>query len=267
VPGSKRERELARRRYERRQAQRVEVRHRHRRRNTIIALVALVVGGGGGAAAAVLAGGGGTDKVTTASPTPTPPAAAAAVACGGSKPAAPKKLSWPKEPPMSIDTAKTYAMTLDTSCGQITVALDAKQAPHTVNALNFLAGKGFYDGTFCHRETSSATLTVLQCGDPTGTGEGGPGFTLPEENLKGATYGRGVVAMAKTSAPHSTGSQFFLVDKDSQLPPQYTVVGHITKGLDVLDKIMKIGLNPVNGPGDGAPKAKVYLDHVTVTAT
>lgn len=265
MPGSKRERELARRRYERRQQLRAQRRQQRRRVGLVISgvLGAVLIVGGAVAWALVASGGGGKDSVKTATPKVSPSTAPFDVACGGTKPAAPKRLSFPSEPPMTIDTAKSYTMTLDTSCGQIVVALEAKKAPHTVNTLSFLAGKGYYDGTFCHRETTSATLTVLQCGDPTGTGSGGPGFTLPEENLKGATYGRGVVAMAKTSAPHSTGSQFFLIDKDSQLPPQYTVVGHITKGLDVLDKIFSLGIVPADS-SDGAPKQRVYLNRVSV---
>jgi peptidyl-prolyl cis-trans isomerase B (cyclophilin B) len=156
-------------------------------------------------------------------------------------------------------------MTIDTSCGPIKVALEAAKAPHTVNLLSFLAAGHFYDGTKCHRSTNVPELTVLQCGDPTGTGSGEIGFTIAEENLKGATYPRGTLAMAKTSAPHSTGSQFFLVDKDSQLPPQYTVAGHIMSGLPVLDQLIAVGNNSQNGQGDGAPNKTIYLQKVTVT--
>ena len=96
-----------------------------------------------------------------------------------------------------------------------------------------------------------------------GDGSGGPGYTIEEENLTGATYKRGTVAMAKTQAPHSTGSQFFLVDKDSQLPPQYTVVGQMdASSLTVLDKILALGI--AGGQTDGAPKDKVYIETFTV---
>ena len=168
---------------------------------------------------------------------------------------------------MTINTNANYSMTMNTSCGTIVVALEAKQAPQTVNSLNFLAGQGYYNGTPCHRLVQSESLTVLQCGDPTGTGSGTPGYTLPEENLTGAKYTRGTMAMAKSSAPHSTGSQFFLVDKDSTLPPQYTVVGHINSpaGLAVLDKLMAAGQDNSNQTGDGAPLKRIYLNTVTVT--
>lgn len=275
MPSSaKRERELARRRYERQAARRAARRAAFRRRSMIAGAALLVLGGGGGAAAAVLTGGSAAPasvKQAAATPTPTPTASASpsaavtAVACGAVAPPAPKRMTFPKAPAMTIDPHAAYTMTLHTSCGVITVALDAAQAPRTVNALSFLAAKGYFNGTFCHRETSSASLTVLQCGDPTGTGTGGPGFTLPTENTAGAKYTRGTMAMANTGAPNSTGSQFFLVDKNSQLPPSYTVVGHITGGLAVLDKIFTYGQNNANGPGDGAPNRKVYLNSVTVT--
>jgi peptidyl-prolyl cis-trans isomerase B (cyclophilin B) len=188
------------------------------------------------------------------------------VACNGpteTLAAAPR--TFKAEPKLTIDTAANYTMTLQTSCGPIAVALEAAKAPHTVNLLNFLAADHFYDGSFCHRSVTSASLTVLQCGDPTGTGSGQIGFTIGEENLKGATYPRGTLAMAKTSAAHSTGSQFFLVDKDSQLPPQYTVAGHISSGLDVLDKLMAVGDDGSSPAGGGTPKQKIFLQKVTVT--
>ena len=268
MPGSKREREAARRRYERRQALLAQRRQRARKRNALIGGAAVIAAAAGGIAWWQLSGGS-QDSLATATPstsaTPSASPSTVPIACGGTKPAAPKTQTFASEPPMTIDTSKSYTMTLDTSCGAITVDLLADKAPHTVNSLNFLAGKNYYDGSFCHRETSSPSLTVLQCGDPTGTGSGNLGYTLPEENLKGATYTRGTVAMAKTSAPHSTGSQFFLVDKDSQLPAEYTVVGHISKGLDVLDKIFKLGI--AGGSSDAAPAQRVYLQHVTVTAS
>jgi peptidyl-prolyl cis-trans isomerase B (cyclophilin B) len=111
---------------------------------------------------------------------------------------------------------------------------------------------------------------VLQCGDPTGKGTGSPGYRYQEENLPKAdtggtaTYAKGTVAMAKTAGADQTGSQFFLVYEDSELGPEYTVLGHITKGLDVLEKIGKAGVE--GGGSDGAPKAKTTLETVTTTA-
>ncbi len=264
MPSNRREQQLARARAAR-QAQRRQERARKRRLVAAVLVGALVLAAGGVGIALAVSGGG--DK-STVSPAATPSAStsASAVACNG-KPQTLAKATrtFKAEPPITIDTKASYVMTLVTSCGPITVGLEAAKAPHTVNLLNFLSNERFYDGTYCHRSTHSTTLTVLQCGDPTGTGSGQLGFTIAEENLKGATYTRGTLAMAKTSAAHSTGSQFFLVDKDSQLPADYTVVGHITKGLDVLDKLIAIPNDSSNGDGDGKPNQKIYLQKVTVT--
>ena len=141
----------------------------------------------------------------------------------------------------------TYTARVVTNCGTIIVALDGKHAPHTVNSFSFLASKGYFTNTPCHRLTTSG-IFVLQCGDPTGSGSGGPGYTLPDENLKGATYPAGTVAMANTGQPHTGGSQFFFVYANTNLPPQYTPFGHVTAGLDVLTRIAKAGTNNANGP-------------------
>lgn len=265
MPSNKRQRELARRRAERQNARRAAEKAKRRRRNTVLGLSI-----GGAALLVVLilvlvTTLSGDDKKPNASASQTPtPTATTPVACGGKTPPAPKKQSYKSEPKMTIDPSKTYTAHLVTSCGVIEFSMDAKKAPHTTNAMTFLANNHYFDGTFCHRMTKSAGLVVLQCGDPDGTGAGGPGFTLPEENLTGAKYKRGVVAMAKTNAPHSTGSQFFLVDQDSELPPQYTVLGQMTPAsLTVLDKIEALGID--NGQ-DGAPKQKVYIESFTVTA-
>ncbi len=201
----------------------------------------------------------------TASPTPSA-SAITTTACGAKKPElVPATRTFKAEPKLTIDKTAKYTMTLNTSCGAITIALDAAKAPRTVNLLNFLANEHFYDGTRCHRSTNVASLTVLQCGDPTGTGSGQIGFSIPEENLTGAKYTRGTLAMANTGAKSSTQSQFFLVDKDSTLPASYTIAGQITAGLPVLDKILALGNDGSNGTGDGAPKQNVYLNTVTVT--
>lgn len=276
MASSRREREMARLRLERQAARRAAMRARRRQRIAIISsavAVLLVLGGslyltqrlGGDDPAAKAAAKSSASPTPSATPsTSASPGAPPTVACGAQAPPAALPQTFPAEPPLTIDQKATYATTLETSCGAITFTMDAAKAPHTVNSFAFLADKHFYDGTFCHRETATPSLTVLQCGDPKGDGTGGPGYTIEEENLAGAKYSRGVVAMAKTQAPHSTGSQFFLIDKDSELPPQYTVVGRITQGLDVLDKITAIGQDDSNGQGDGAPKQRVYLDRVTV---
>jgi peptidyl-prolyl cis-trans isomerase B (cyclophilin B) len=145
--------------------------------------------------------------------------------------------------------------------------LKASAAPHTVNSFAFLAKKGYFDHTKCHRLTTNG-IYVLQCGDPTGQGTGGPGYTIPDENLKdkslkGNTYPKGTVAMANTGQKHSGGSQFFLVHEDSKLPPNYTPFGTVSEsGMKVLQKIAKAGES--TGAGDGAPNATVVIDRATV---
>ena len=264
MPSNKRQKELARRRAERQAARRAAERARRRKRRTLMGLTI------GGVAAAVvlllvLVSAIRDDGDSTASPDESPTPTPAPVACGATAPPAVKEQTFKEEPKLTIDKAKTYTASLKTSCGVIEFSMDAKNAPHTTNSFAFLAGKKYYDGTFCHRMTNSPGLTVLQCGDPAGTGAGGPGYTIAEENLTGAKYTRGTVAMAKTSAPHSTGSQFFLVDKDSELPPEYTVVGKMTdESLKVLDKILALGIE--GGSTDGAPAQRVYIETFTVTA-
>jgi peptidyl-prolyl cis-trans isomerase B (cyclophilin B) len=154
----------------------------------------------------------------------------------------------------------TATMTLNGE--PVTIALDSEGAPCTVNSWQFLAANDFFADTPCHRLTSTATLKVLQCGDPSGTGTGGPGYRFAEENLEGATYGPGTVAMANTGGEVSTGSQFFLVWGETQLPPTYTVVGQVTDGLDVLTGIAEVG--SVDTATDGAPAEPVTVDNLVV---
>ncbi len=246
---SNRDQQLARARAVRR-AQREQQRARRRRIVAGVLVGALVLAGVGVGIAVAVSGNDSTSTVACNGPTET---------------LATATRTFKAEPKLTIDTKATYTMAITTSCGPITIALEAAKAPHTVNLLSFLAADHFYDGSKCHRSAADPSLTVLQCGDPTATGAGQIGFTIAEENLTGATYTRGTFAMAKTSASHTTGSQFFLVDKDSQLPAQYTVAGHITKGLDVLDKLLAVGNDSANAQGDGAPNKSIYLEKVTVT--
>jgi peptidyl-prolyl cis-trans isomerase B (cyclophilin B) len=196
-----------------------------------------------------------------------PPAATAAPAaatgpCHSPAPGSPANLQFRSEPALTIDAHATYTAALNTSCGAVTLSLLAAQAPHTVNSFVFLAGQKYFDHTPCHRLTT-AGIFVLQCGDPTGTGTGGPGYTIPDENLAGATYPAGTVAMANTGRPHTGGSQFFLVYRDTQLPPSYTPFAKVTAGLDVLQQIAALGTT--TGTPDGAPRGGVVVDSVTTT--
>jgi peptidyl-prolyl cis-trans isomerase B (cyclophilin B) len=167
------------------------------------------------------------------------------------------------EPPLTI-AHTTYTGRVVTNCGTIVIALDGKNAPHTVNSFAFLSSQGYFTNTPCHRLTTSG-IYVLQCGDPTGTGTGGPGYTIPDENLKGAKYPAGTVAMANTGRPHTGGSQFFFVYANTNLPPQYTPFGHVTSGLDVLTRIAHAGTNNAFGQGDGAPNQPVVIQTFDVT--
>ncbi len=228
----------------------------------------LLVAVGVGALAGVLAGN--DDDTDTVTPAAAPSGSAPAAASGA--PAAAGTCSYAKSgdasrkvelpPTTGVETKQPFKATLKTNNGTIAFELLTAKAPCTVNSFRSLAHFAFFDDTPCHRLTTGG-IFVLQCGDPTGSGSGGPGYQFAEENLTGATYPRGTVAGAKTAAPGTTGSQFFLVYKDSPLPAQYTPFGTITEGLEVLDKIAAAGSDP---EGDGKPKLETTIQTARVTA-
>jgi peptidyl-prolyl cis-trans isomerase B (cyclophilin B) len=190
------------------------------------------------------------------------PAAAGSTTCSftpdGQKPA---KDATP--PPSTTDLTGTVKATIDTSVGAFDATLDATQAPCTVASFVSLADQGFYDNTPCHRMTTEG-IYVLQCGDPTGTGTGGPGYTIPDELSGTETYGPGTLAMANTGQPHSGGSQFFVVYKKTPLPPNYTVFGTISpSSVATVQKVAAAGVDNAFGAGDGHPKEKVTITGVT----
>lgn len=153
--------------------------------------------------------------------------------------------------------------TLQTSAGTIGLSLDRALAPCTVNSFTNLIKQGFYDDTPCHRLVTSPGLQVLQCGDPTGQGSGGPGYSFDDEVFDGLKYGRGILAMAN-SGPNTNGSQFFMIYGDAQLPPQYTVFGSIDAGgLSVLDKIAQGGDDGSISAGGGKPNTPVTIQSAT----
>jgi peptidyl-prolyl cis-trans isomerase B (cyclophilin B) len=132
-----------------------------------------------------------------------------------------------------------------------------------VSSFVSLAQQHFFDNTPCHRLTTSG-IYVLQCGDPTGTGTGGPGYTIPDELTGRESYPAGTIAMANTGHPNTGGSQFFLVYRNTPLPPQYTVFGHLSPaGLGVVQKVAARGTDNAFGAGDGHPKEKVTITRVT----
>jgi peptidyl-prolyl cis-trans isomerase B (cyclophilin B) len=133
-----------------------------------------------------------------------------------------------------------------------------------VNSFVSLARQGFFDKTPCHRLTT-VSIYVLQCGDPSGTGTGGPGYTIPDELSGDETYGPGTLAMANIGQPNSGGSQFFIVYQNTPLPPQYTVFGQVSPaGIRAVRKIAKQGTDNAFAQGDGHPKVPVTLQQVTV---
>ncbi|WP_042396747.1 peptidylprolyl isomerase [Streptacidiphilus carbonis] len=159
--------------------------------------------------------------------------------------------------------AQPYQATLHTSQGRVTFQALTAQAPCTTFSFRFLATHDYYSRTHCHRLTTKG-IYVLQCGDPTGTGSGGPGYSFNDENLTGATYPAGTVAMAN-AGPNTNGSQFFFVWKDTKLPPLYTPFGRVTGGLAALQKIAAAGEDDQNGAGDGFPTLPVDISRVTIS--
>ncbi|MEU0676706.1 peptidylprolyl isomerase [Streptomyces sp. NPDC006172] len=268
VTQEQRKRQLAREKFLRQQQRRTAARRKARVRNSVIASVlgVIVVGSLTLYTTGALKDDDKAKASSEASPAPSP--SKAKDPCAKPAAGAVKKETWKKEPAVTIDKSAKYTMKLDTTCGAIDIALKASAAPHTVNSFDFLAGKGYFDHTKCHRLTTNG-IYVLQCGDPTGSGSGGPGYTIPDENLKDASlknnvYPAGTVAMANTSQPHTGGSQFFLVYQDSPLPPSYTPFGTVSEsGMAVLKKIAAAGEN--TGAGDGAPNATVVIDKATVS--
>jgi peptidyl-prolyl cis-trans isomerase B (cyclophilin B) len=215
----------------------------HVRLGLIVALALVAAGCGGG--------GGSTSGTTTG---------AAAARAGGCATATPHKHpnGGFKNEHLKLDPAKTYKLVFTTNCGDFTITLDQKSAPNAVASLVSLAQRKYFDDTFFHR---IAVGFVIQGGDPTGTGTGGPGYETHDKVAANASYVHGVVAMAKTSAePAGTaGSQFFVVTgQDAGLTPDYAIVGKVTSGLDVVDKIGKLG-----DPNE-QPTVAVVISKVTV---
>jgi peptidyl-prolyl cis-trans isomerase B (cyclophilin B) len=194
---------------------------------------------------------------TTTSPTTTDAAGCVPVAHPPSKEGSEKK------PTSKLDPSKTYDVAIHTNCGDFTIRLAVKTSPTTTASFASLVDKGFYDDTVFHRIVPGF---VIQGGDPTGTGSGGPGYSTLDRPAPGTRYTHGVVAMAKTAAepPGTGGSQFFVVTAaDAQLPPDYAVLGKVVKGLDVVDKIGQQGDQATGG--EGLPTETVVVKKATLT--
>lgn len=176
-----------------------------------------------------------TPSRTAAPPLPSAsPSVVPTVAPSASASPAASTKRWSSPPPMTIDVNRTYTATITTEKGTIVLQLDPKLAPITVNNFVFLAKQGFYNGLTWHRVVPGF---VIQGGDPTGTGSGGPGYQFKDEPVKGQ-YTQGCVAMANSGA-NTNGSQFFICTaNDTSLPPKYNLFGHVVKGMSVAKRIV-----------------------------
>lgn len=254
----KQDRARAKRRYARRAASREAARHRRHRVQLVAgAVIAILVVAGG-----ILGLSRMMDKPTRSAGT-----AASTTTCTPA-PALPKAPATYDAPPSpSIAQDRAWDAVLTTNCGTIELELYGDKAPQTVASFVFLAGKGYYDDSPCHRLTTTDTLKVLQCGDPTGTGTGTPGYGYGVENVPtDGSYPAGTVAMARGSSTTSNGSQFFITYGDSTLPTDtggYTIFGKVTKGLDILTRIAQGGTS--NAKTDGPPAQPISIESITVT--
>jgi peptidyl-prolyl cis-trans isomerase B (cyclophilin B) len=260
VTGKKdRQRKLARERMQRQQARRAE-QARKARQITIVAVVCCVVVGLGVGGYFLFAGTGGSKAAAASATSSATPTATSCSYQAGGKAARNVGL-----PPTKPDSKANYQATIHTNRGDVVIDLLNSKATCTVNSFVYLAAKKYFNSTKCHR-LSTVDPFVLQCGDPTGTGKGGPGYTFANENLAGAKYTPGTVAMAN-SGPNTNGSQFFIVYKNSPLPASYTPFGKVVKGLGIIQNVAKAGTDNANAAGDGHPKEKVVIESVTIKKT
>jgi len=278
VAGKKeRQRRLARERYQRNLSRRAAHQDRARRITGITLACLLVAGlgvggfflfGGGPAHHPAAAAPSRPASTPSASPSPSAavpvaePAHTCAYPVSGT---ASRKVALPPKHP---DFRAHYQATIHTNRGNIVINLLNSKATCAVNSFVSLASQKFYNKTSCHRLVTSG-IFVLQCGDPTGTGSGGPGYQFSDENLAGAKYPAGTLAMAN-SGPNTNGSQFFLVYKNTPgLQPNYTPFGTIVSGLKIVQNVAKAGSDNAFAAqgGGGHPKEKVVIKSVTIKKT
>jgi len=209
----------------------------------------------------LLACGDSDEQAAETTPTPEPVSPVQAAGCEQVEAPAPKEDADLPKPSERLKRGQTYAASVATSCGDFEITLDSSRAPRTGGSFKYLADKGFYDGLTFHRIVSGF---VIQGGDPAGDGSGGPGYSVVEAPPGGLTYPKGVVAMAKTQTerPGTSGSQFFVVTaEDAQLPPDYALLGKVTKGQEVVDRI---GVLPTTA--EEQPAEPVVIRSVDVAA-
>jgi peptidyl-prolyl cis-trans isomerase B (cyclophilin B) len=224
--------------------------------------VAFAAGGSGGGKPAAAAATKPATPTPSVSPTPSTVAEPATHCVYTPSGTAARKVGIPPAKPGF--KATTYQAAIKTNRGTIVLELFNSKATCTVNSFLYLVSKNYLSNTPCHRLTT-AGIYVLQCGDPTGTGSGGPGYKFANENTAGAQYVQGAVAMAN-AGPGTNGSQFFLVYRNSTtLPANYTLFGKIVSGLGIIQNVAKAGSDNANGQGDGHPKEKVTIQSVTIT--
>jgi len=186
---------------------------------------------------------------------------AQSTACGAAAPAQPTSKEYSAPQNLDLDPAVKLLATITTSCGEIVVELDPAVAPETVNSFVFLANDGYFDGSVSHRIVPGF---IVQAGDPTATGFGGPGYTVPDEfPPDDFLYTKGILAMAN-AGPGSTGSQFFIMLSDRGLPPLYSVYGVVVDGFETLDRLQTIPLGPNRTGEQSVPLETVYIESVAV---
>jgi peptidyl-prolyl cis-trans isomerase B (cyclophilin B) len=295
VAGSReRERRRARERFEQQRSVHRERQRKNRKRAgiglAVLCVLALIAG-----VTTILVSGGGTPtaaKKPTAkvSATASPSASATASASAAAAVAEPAQhctytsasagsVVKSSLPTASPDYKAAYTASINTNLGPIKIDLANSKATCTVNSFAHLASTNFWNNSQCHRMSATGGLYFLQCGDPTAKaslklscssttiGTGGPGYEFASENLTGATYPAGTIAMANTGSPDTNGSQFFLVFKQTSLPADYTPFGTITSGLGILQNVAKAGTTCTYSAGGGVPKDKVIIDSVSINKT
>jgi cyclophilin family peptidyl-prolyl cis-trans isomerase len=290
VGTEKRERQKANRQIRLEELQRQQVRHKRKRTATIwggIGLVAVLIAffiwlfnrdDGGttvSSSSTTVAGATTTEPPPNASTTvagaTTVPGATSVPApftygtgeCSNPDGSSPKTQTFTAAPKQCIDATKTYTATIDTNKGSFTVVLDPAKAPGTVNNFVTLARYHYFDGTPCHRIIAGF---VVQCGDPTGKGTGSPGYTITDELPQAGDYKIGSLAMAN-SGPNTNGSQFFVItgDQGAQLPPNFSLFGQVTDGLDTTVKALDAAANPDPSANGMPPKEPITINKVTIT--
>lgn len=272
-----RQRQRARERHERQREERRQRQSQLRKRLSIGAVVVLVLGLVAGLSLVFV---GGSTPAAKSKPKATASASATSSAAAVAEPAhhctyTSNGSGKPSLPTASPDYNASYTAAINTNLGKIGISLLNSKATCTVNSFAHLAETNFFNNTQCWRVSNSSGLYLLQCGDPNATaksklscssstlGSGGPGYQFADENLTGATYPAGTVAMANGGA-NTNGSQFFLVFKSTTLPASYTPFGKITSGLDILQNVAKAGTSCTIQAGGGVPKKKVIINSVTV---